>query len=631
MKRRPLLAWFSIWVLMALVAMYAPATAAGAGPPTTGTATGVMPGMTQVRSVAATGNDFVALRADGTVWSARMAINEQGIPSKPRKHNMQGRMMAVTAGGAYAFALSTDGTVWQSALDAPDQAATQVPDLTGIKAISAGPDYLAVLGADGRVSYLAINTGGTSVKRTTAPGTYRWIAAGAGYLLAGMGDGSVRSMAVSQNGDATPIIRGSLMGATSASLPQSGPDDDCDGVGLATGAIPGGAILSFMTPPPGGDLDGDGVPDLTEVTRVSAGCHGGLALKADGTVWQVTFAIGEPGVHRAVGAGQVTEILGAIAIAAGRDFNAAVLGDGSVRVWQVPLTARRFPDLANVKRLIAGAGHGAALLADGTVAELAISEAGVHKAAPMPGLGGIVDAAVAGNFLLALKADGTVQQARFGTQRPPVAVDGLSGVTALAGAGSSFALALRKDGTLALIAIDEQGVHLTAAAIPIKDVVAVSAGPDSFLAITADGKGWGGSVKGNTVAVAAAADVITAREAGSGMATGRRQHIALMGDGSVRVITLDEQGQARTLVWGDPHVDQAGGFAGVSAGTDQLALVKGDGSLWVAPIAIDESGVHVADAAGRISGPGAAVAVAETDAYGYALDGDGTVWYWPGR
>ncbi|MDB4895761.1 MAG: chromosome condensation regulator, partial [Firmicutes bacterium] len=453
-----------------------------------------------------------------------------------------------------------------------------------------------------------------------------WMAPGRNSVMLGMGDGSVQYIAIDDKGEqGRPIILKALTGSASASFSKG--TLDCGQFVYAM--LPGGSIVSAaVSGITAGDINRDGLLDIRSAIGVSAGCNHGVALLADGTVWQLGFAIKENGIKAPTAPTQVSDVRNAVAVAAGRDFDAAVMADGSVRFWSPPLVARQVPGVANVKKVVAGIGHTIVVNADGTIAEIAIDASGVQRAIPIPGIEGAVDCVVAGKSLLVLTADGTVQQVMFNPKEYTVQkMDKLSSVTALS-SGGSYALALLDNGTVAHIAIDESGAHLTDAKIDLQNVASVSGGPDTFLAVTVDGKGWGGSVKGRAVTTIPPTSIIAAREAGSGLATGRRQHAALMGDGSVRIVDINEKGEASARVWGDPQVDQKDGFAAVSLGTTQMALLKGDGTVWICPIAISEAGVHIADTATLLAGVRLAVAVTVGDAYAYALTADGTVWFW---
>ena len=250
------------------------------------------------------------------------------------------------------------------------------------------------------------------------------------------------------------------------------PDD-------ATGSCNNG---STATPAPVGGLPG--------VTAVATGAYHVLALTADGTVW----AWGE-NQYGQLGLGtsgsavttptQVPWLSGITALATGPTayHSLAIASDGTVWAWGDNFFGQ---------------------LGDGTT---------TNRAAPVqvPGLSGVVAAAVGSDFSLVVKADGSVwgwgyngnNQLGPNPYQPatPVQVPGISGATAVA-AGDSHALALRADGTVWSWGDNSFGQlgHGTtdtsaassapAAVVGLANVTGVAAGRFHSLAVRSDGTVW---------------------------------------------------------------------------------------------------------------------------------------------
>lgn len=290
------------------------------------------------------------------------------------------------------------------------------------------------------------------------------------------------------------------------------------------------------------------VSGLQFVTAVAAGGRHSLALLADGTV----VAWGAGGLGQ-LGDGETSEsavpvhvkgLSNVKAIAAGGSFSLALLGTGQVAAWgdneagqlgvgaspeysPVPLTVG---GLTNVKAIAAGAGHGLALLANGTVMAWGENESGqlgsgslAPSSTPVAvkHLTGVKAIAAGGAFSLALLSNGTVMAwgddergelanvagEEEGLSKTPVAVEHLSGATAVA-AGADHALALLSGGTVAGWGGDsfgQLGDGATAASRPspvavggLSGVTAISAGADDSAALLGSGSvmTWGTNASG---------------------------------------------------------------------------------------------------------------------------------------
>ena len=250
------------------------------------------------------------------------------------------------------------------------------------------------------------------------------------------------------------------------------------------------------------------VSGLHDIRAVAAGASFSMALGADGAVraWgnnqsgqlgdgNAPIDHGSPAIVAGLGAGS-----GVVRIAAGLSFGLVLKRDGAVLAW-----------------------------GNGTSGQLGIGSSGkVSAPTQVRGLGpgsGVVAIAAGGSFALALKADGTLLawgnnasgQLGDGTAPKdhgvPVMVRGVgrgSAVVAIA-AGGTFALALKRDGTMLAWGNNASGQlgdgtapndHVTPVAVvglgarqPIKEI---AAGGSHSLATRADGStlAWGNNSSG---------------------------------------------------------------------------------------------------------------------------------------
>jgi alpha-tubulin suppressor-like RCC1 family protein len=282
------------------------------------------------------------------------------------------------------------------------------------------------------------------------------------------------------------------------------------------------------------------------VTAVAAGGRHSLALLANGTVYSWgNNEYGQLGNNsQATGdaPGVVPGLSGVKAIAAGANHSLALLTDGTVMSWgnneagqlgngttqdsEVPVAVK---GLSGVKAIAAGADFSLALLNNGTAMAWGDNEEGQLgtgnlKSSTVPvtvkGLSGGSSISAGGAFSLALLAKGTVMG--WGSDRngvlsnstveevsnQPVAVGGLSGVTAVA-TGNDHALALLSNGTVMAWGQDSAGelgigVIKTREETPtavsgLSGVGAIAAGGHDSLALLATGSAmsWGSNEWGN--------------------------------------------------------------------------------------------------------------------------------------
>ena len=227
------------------------------------------------------------------------------------------------------------------------------------------------------------------------------------------------------------------------------------------------------------------VPGLTGVKQVSAGEGFALALRGDGTVWAWGYnaqgQLGNGGTAPSLVPGQVAGLTGITAIAAGGQHGLALRSDGRVMAWGGNFVGQLgdgttigrtlpalVPGIANITRMAAGRFHNLALVDGSWVTAWGYNASGqlgdgttVTRLSPVPvsGIGGpVAGVAAAAAHSIALRYDGipvtwganNAGQLGDGTyvyHPSPVAVVGLSGVTAVE-VGGSISVALRSDGTV---------------------------------------------------------------------------------------------------------------------------------------------------------------------------------------
>jgi alpha-tubulin suppressor-like RCC1 family protein len=229
------------------------------------------------------------------------------------------------------------------------------------------------------------------------------------------------------------------------------------------------------------------VSGLKFVRAVAAGERHSLALLADGTAvaWGSNGfgQLGDGGTAESSVPVAVHGLSGVTAIAAGARHSLALLSNGTVMAWgdnesgqlgigttaedsEVPVAVK---GLSGVTAISAGANYSLALLSDGTVMAWGANESGQlgtggitarNVPTAVKRLTGVAAISAGGEFSLALLSNGTVQawgndehgqlgnaKVEEGASTVPVAVEGLTGVTAVA-AGFNHGLALSSGGTV---------------------------------------------------------------------------------------------------------------------------------------------------------------------------------------
>lgn len=526
-----------------------------------------------VREVAVGAEHLAMLCADGTVWTAGIAIDEPGVHRAVQVPGLGG-VKAVNLGKPHLYAVKTDGTVWTGELPGNAQGAVrrmeQVPDLTGVVAIAAGVDDFVALTADGRVAWMAINTKGTGAKRMAEVPPVRSVAVcGPGgdcddtdeYLFTTF-DGQVLAWSVGADGVERSVAVGQSVCNPCVAA----------GHGRALFVTSGGAVRTAL-------LSADGTVSMSETgrpgaafTQVAAGQDYEVGRTANGLVyhWRV--------VQRPSQVEGLSEIK---AIASGADWHLALGGDGRLMCWDSSDENRRthvIPHVFEVRGIAAADDYFVTLNADGSVAA---------GQCPAPGA----------------------------VSREPIVHRDIAARSAAVGRG--HVIIIKFDGGLEVagIAIDETGVHFGnfAPVAGLAGVVQAAAGDDGYLALLADGTVWGARWGS---APARVQDLAGARA----VAAGDTSFAVLLGDGSVRGIAIDEEG---LHIWGDPHVDESDGIAAGDGpgggGSGGAVVVRADGTVVTFSRTVG---------AGQVTEILDIIAVSSGATEHLALRADGTVWRW---
>ena len=330
----------------------------------------------------------------------------------------------IAAGEASSFMVGSGGTAWgwgennHGQLGVGTTALTDLPTevngLTGVAGISSSGNHtLAVLSNGGVFAWGANDEGQLGTGTTTPSSTPVYVPVGGVVAVASGGD---RDLDGSTPGDVSLALRddGTVWGWGAAPCLGVGADPAAFTTGIASAQTSGTDTGNITTPTQ--------LPGLSNIVAISAGwCHG-LALDANGTVWE--FGAGSGGFPS--GTVEPQDFIpwpilsGAVAIAAGQ-FNDVILrSDGTVWVFGGSLgTPTQEPGLSNVVAVSTGFFASAALEADGTVWVWGRNDDGelgngtstpnqVFPPGPVPGLSGVTAVAVGWDHLLALRADGTL-------------------------------------------------------------------------------------------------------------------------------------------------------------------------------------------------------------------------------
>jgi alpha-tubulin suppressor-like RCC1 family protein len=457
-------------------------------------------GLWDVVAVGAGSQFSAALRANGTVvvWGSN-DHQERQVPAGLAD------VVDIAVGDYHTVALKADGTVVAFGYSAGNRLAVPA-GLTDVVAIAAGTAHSVALKADGTV----VAWGSTADGALDVPAGLRGVAvigAGGGHSLAIV----EMEQVITITGPEAIAAGGSAMvhATASSGLPvtfSSLTPDRCT-VDPMWGAI---QTLDVGTCTVAADQPGDATWN-----------------PAPQATWTIDLVLAE---QRIVSWGDVSNdqpdvpgVLNAIDLAAGDFHTIALLGDGTVVGWAADYRGQASPpdDLSGVTAIAAAGDWSLALLADGSIRAWGSND---FRQLEVPALTDVTAISAAPTYGLALREDGTVVRWGDPEDTGTVPPEGLAGVTAIA-AGGTHALAV-VDGLVVAWGDDTDGQ----ATVPdgLDDVVAVAAGPGYSLALRGDGTPWGWGLND-----AGQADVPVWLGGVVRIAAGWRHALALTGDGGV--------------------------------------------------------------------------------------------------
>ena len=502
-----------------------------------------------VLAVAAGDRHSLALRADGSVvaWGDN-SFGQTNVPT------WLSNVVAVAAGGNGSMALKHDGiaVAWGNPASLP-------PNLNTVTAIGAGTNNSIVLKRDGRVVVWGSNaTGQTNVPAgltnavDVAVGDQHGAALKAdGTVTAWMGYSPGINTQTNVPSDLTNVVAISVAGTYNLSL-------------VAAAAPP--RVVTLPPAPNGpGSVTFNGAVVLNDSTALAW-----FEWGTNGTFVQAT----SPGLLNFT---NYTTFVGSVVngLVPGGIYSCRLAASNSVGlsygseqrfttgrkmlVWgnnssgQTNLPA----GLTNVVAVAGGQSHSAALLNDGTVRVWGGTSAQTNVPA---GVTNVIAIASGLNHLLALRADHSVigwGVNNFGQTTIPAAA---TNVLAIA-CGQNHSLALRADGKVVAWGYNGNGQ----ANVPstLADVLAIAGGGRHTLALKSDGtvRAWGDNAAGQTNVPAAASNVVA-------IAAGDSHSLCLRADGTV-------------VAWGSLSAPSSGNtnFITIAAGYGHDLALKTNGTL----------------------------------------------------
>jgi alpha-tubulin suppressor-like RCC1 family protein len=277
-----------------------------------------IPGMSGIRSIAASEASTLILKADGTVWA--WGLNREGELGNGTKGNNSPRpapvpglppqIVAIAAASYQAMALDSNGNVWEWGAvvnSRPNLSPRQVEKLRNITAIAVGDEHNVAVDRDGNV--------------------WVWGYHGAGNL----GDNCYDISYVPQRlPGLSDVVAVAAAYHTTAALKKDGTVWTI-GYGAA-GQLGNGTTVNFSTTPVR-------VTGLANVKAIAAHYMTLMALKSDGTVWgwgaNHYRQLGNPefgleDYNKPVRAANLTDVA---AIATAGSYSAAVTSKGVVWNW----------------------------------------------------------------------------------------------------------------------------------------------------------------------------------------------------------------------------------------------------------------------------------------------------------
>ena len=597
-----------------------------------------IPGLTNIRALAAGDNHSLALSADGHVWAwgyngygqlgrGNTTASQVPVQVLAASGSPLAGIIAIGAGDSYSLALAADGTVWAWGYNGSGQLADgtgttrtlaqQVGDangrpLVGITAIAAGSDHALALKSDGRVLAWGYNGYGQLGDNTTSSRQRAALVLDDGYLaltgIVAIAAGGRHSLALDRDGQVFAwgyngygqLGEGSttnrylpewVVGADGFPLKHIRAIAAGESHSLALGS--GFNLLGWGRNEQGqlGDggrtdrrwaaavVDADGSPP-TQVQQVAAGGSHALALRVDGTL----LGWGDNGY------GQV--------------------GDGSQwdRPWAVVVWDGNLVPIGTIGRPVAADSDG-----DGTPdgSDAFPSDRRYHLDSDHDGMADEWEQAHFGNLTTAAvnhdsDGDGVSDLDEFAHDSDPRLAPARQGRPIAAGGYHS--LALQSDGTLLAWGGNGYGQlgdgTTVAQSHPkrisaVSGIAAVAAGAYHSLALGRDGRVWAWGYNGNGqlgdgTTTSRSVPVAVRDSLGNPLAgiiaitAGDRHSLALRADGTVLVWGYNGYGQlgdGSTTQSGVPRLlrEQNGGaitrIIAIGAGSNHSVALKADGHL----------------------------------------------------
>lgn len=439
---------------------------------------------------------------------------------------------------------------------------------------------------------------------------------------------------------------------------------------------------------------------LTNVVAADAGYAHSIALKSDGTVWAWGYnASGQVGDSSSITRLAPVRVTPAApvfpltfkAVSAGVDHSLALRNDGTVWAWGannlgqlgtgnttgslVPVQVAGLPGSLTVLAISAGNGFSAALLSDGTVRMWGRSDYGqlgtgntVSSLVPLEpsGLGNSNSSIVAGdNHVLALKSDGTVWgwgsnfsgelgDLSVSVQLMPKLVLGLSNVAVIA-AGTSRSGAVMNDGSI-LVLGDSSSVALGGASLgynsvriqiqDVKTAASIYAGGEQAAVVRTNNRSYlfgrnadgqlGSGLRDPVIAPSRFLNwnaTVYAFGASHGLGLGNGTIYAAgsnaygqLGDGT----TVNRESPVALSIAGSPVTKIATGwYHSLALRADGTVLAWGRNDS--AQLGLGSASASPTLAPTAVPGLTNVIALAAGEAHSLALKSDGTVWAWGGN
>jgi len=562
-----------------------------------------VPGLSSVRAIASGGDYSVALRQDGTVWA--WGANNWGqlgdgtTTNRAVPAQVVGLMNVTSLSsckGDHTLIVKADGTVWSWGLNNFGQLGdgttvmnrslpVQVGGLTGAIAVSAGGDHSMALLSDGTVW-----TWGSHGQGQLGDGTYPVV----GQLptprkviwltgIVAISAGGRHSLALEQNGI--------VWAWGSDTLGTLG-----DGVASADRWYPYEVSQALQRPSPIGTLA------TPQFDRAPGSYPGALQVhisdtSADATIKSVASGYDHVIAETSEGFwGWGSNYYSQLGVAAGYPTP-----DPNKTLYKNPIQLSGFE---GATRMVLGSRHNLVLKNDGTVWTSGGNDSGQlgrdtnsQPSATLQAVNGLsgVTAIAGGGFTnLALKSDGTVWQwgaGKVNTPTPdfhttPVQVIGLSGITSIATSGFHF-LALRNDGTVwawgrnyhSQLGDGASTDRVTPIQVPgLSGVAAVGTGNEFSFAIKADGTVWGWG--DNTYGQLGLGTSFDPNHANPTQINGISGVVSIMG-GYDHTVALTANGTVWT--WGTNFDGQLGGSVFEQLTPAALTTISGIKSIGVGP------------------------------------------------